>query len=353
MNKWFLPGIISILALLSVVTLSSIASAYAGRQLVFFLVGGVVFWLSSKVSFSTWLNYRFLVYLACCIALIVPLFLSLTRGTARWIPVGDLFAIQPSQLAIPLVSFTLIWLLTKEKNNFSQVVKFIAWLLPPAVLILIEPDLGTTIIYLTVLVSLLFLTNTSWKLLISLLGIGLLVAILGWLFVLQPYQKARITSFLATQEEQTHSNYNAEQALIAVGSGQMSGRGLGQGVQSHLQFLPEKHTDFIFASLAEEYGYLGSLVVIGLLGLLIAYLLWMSHQLKNQAGQLFLFITALLFFLQATININMNIGLMPITGITLPFISYGGSSIISLCLMLGISQSIITKSKGAVGLHIS
>ncbi len=353
MRKWFLPSLIGLFMLLSVVTLTSIAPDLAGRQIIFFLVGAAVFFVTAQISFETWLHYRVPVYLAACTLLIVPLFLDPTKGTARWIPVGEWFSIQPSQLAIPLVSLVLINLVSHHQMTLARTGLFFLWLLPPAVLIMIEPDLGTTLVYLFVLGTLLLMAETSWKILGSLLLATVAVALLGWMVLLQPYQKARITSFLSTNADQDGSNYNAEQALIAVGSGGVFGRGLGEGIQSHLQFLPEKHTDFIFASLAEEYGFIGSLVVFGLLATLIGYLFFMSQHVADLSGQLFLVIAGLLFFIQSSVNINMNIGLLPITGITLPLISYGGSSIIAICFILGMTQAIIQVGHSNEGLHIA
>jgi rod shape determining protein RodA len=183
-------------------------------------------------------------------------------------------------------------------------------------------------------------------------GTVLVLALVGWFVVLQPYQKARITAFISPTEDMQGSNYNAQQALIAVGSGEFAGRGLGQGIQSHLKFLPERHTDFIFASLAEEYGFIGTSTVIILYVLLITFLIWASLHISNQIGQLFLLVVAIWIFLQATININMNIGLLPITGITLPFLSYGGSSLLGLCFTLGIAQSLIKETQKKTLLHI-
>jgi rod shape determining protein RodA len=190
-----------------------------------------------------------------------------------------------------------------------------------------------------------------WQLFV---GVFLALGIIGWTLVLQPYQKARITSFFSgAQADQSGAGYNARQALIAVGSGELWGRGLGHGSQSQLRFLPERQTDFIFASLAEEWGLLGSLLVIGLYGALIAFLLQEAKRATNSRHALFLTAAAVAFFAQVFVNIGMNIGLLPITGVTLPLVSYGGSSLLATMLLLGVAQQLILQAGSSRHLRIS
>lgn len=355
MRIWILPLLLFLFALLSIITLSSVAPASASRQLLFYIVSGLLFFVVSRVPFTRFVNLRIPSYIFACVFLLIPIMFSLsTRNTARWIPVGDWFAIQPSQFTLPLVSFLLIWLVTTAKNySWKFFLTFFGLLAVPAALILIGPDLDTTLVVSISLASMLFFLPISNKFFVGLVSVAILLALVGWFFVLQPYQKSRITSFISPTEDMLDSNYNSQQALIAVGSGKLIGRGLGQGIQSHLKFLPEKNTDFIFASLAEEYGFIGTSTVIALYTLLITFLIWASQHISNQAGQLFLLTVAILFFLQATININMNIGLLPITGITLPLLSYGGSSLLGLCFTLGIAQSLIKETQKKTLLHIA
>lgn len=355
MRIWILPLLLFLFALLSIITLSSVAPPSASRQLLFYIVSGVLFYGVSKISFSHFMHLKLPSYVFACLFLLVPIVFSLTtRNTARWIPVGDWFAIQPSQFTLPLVSFMLIGLATTVKRyDWRFFVRFFGLLILPATLILIGPDLDTTLVVGTSLASMLFLLPIPNKFFVGLGTAVFCLALLGWFVVLQPYQKSRITAFISPTEDLQGTNYNAKQALIAVGSGKVVGRGLGQGIQSHLRFLPERHTDFIFASLAEEYGFIGTFTVLALYGLLITFLIWASLHITDQAGQLFLLVTAFLFFLQATININMNIGLLPITGITLPLLSYGGSSLLGLCFTLGIAQSLIKETQKKTLLHIA
>jgi len=176
---------------------------------------------------------------------------------------------------------------------------------------------------------------------------------LAWSLVLKPYQKQRITSFIKPSEDTRGASYNANQAMISVGSGQFFGRGLGEGSQSHLRFLPERQTDFIFASIAEEFGFIGSTLIIFLYLILVLFLLRMALTAREKSVILFIFITITVITLQTFVNIGMNMGLLPITGITLPLLSYGGSSILTLSGTLGIIQSALLGQKKELTLDIS
>lgn len=180
---------------------------------------------------------------------------------------------------------------------------------------------------------------------------------LGLLFLgflhFKPYQKQRITSFIDSNQDIQNSSYNARQALIAAGSGQLIGRGLGQGIQSHLKFLPERQTDFIFASLAEEFGFIGSIIVVLIYLLLINLIIRVGLKSSSKPEYYFCMSTAIMTAFQVGINIGMNIGLMPITGLTLPLLSYGGSSLLSLMAMFAVVQSILINIKPKKTLHLS
>lgn len=352
MRNWILPTLYASFALLSIITLSSVAPSLAGKQLISFCIGGVVYAAASYLPWNTYLSTRWYQYWGVVLLLILPLVaFDATRNTHRWIELGGGQTFQPSQLAVPFTILSLSMILIKAREyTWRTVGIFLATLAVPAALIFIEPDLGSTIVYVAATAVLLLLVPVPWQKICTLLGILLLAVVVGWFFIFHPYQKARITAFL---NPDSPDNYNAHQALIAVGSGTGIGRGIGQGVQSHLRFLPERHTDFIFASFAEEYGFIGSSVLIGLYICLTGYILWQSHSSTEVSAQLFLITTAILFILQAAVNILMNMGLLPITGITLPFFSFGGSSILCMALLLGMVHSATAEHKPKATLHIS
>jgi len=350
-----IPAVLLSFALISLITLKSIAPELASTQLIFWIIGLISFFIISRMRFSFIKKNNLLAYGGLIFLLIVTLINStITRGTARWIKFGDFFTIQPSQLAIPITGLTLAIFASKNKlNNVKNISQFIGILLLPAVLILVEPDLGTTIHFGISIGIILFLSEINLKYIWSLIGITVVTAIFAWILVLKPYQKARITSFISSQDNQAaSSNYNAFQSQIAVGSGQIFGKGLGQGSQSHLRFLPERQTDFIFASYSEEWGFIGSIILLCLYFILNIFLVYRAMQSSDKFEYYYLTLTMTAITFQIFVNVGMNVGLLPITGVTLPFISYGGSSLISLCLMLGLSQNIILRQKKKIKLDI-
>lgn len=358
MRYWFLPAILIVYGLLSVLTLSSIAPELAAKQLGFFVVGGSVFFIISRLSWKRIEMLSPIGYAVTIFLLILTLVIAAqTRNTARWIDFGGLFALQASQLAIPLVglflSVTLQNLDAFKKVTILQLVRISGIVGIPALLILVEPDLGTTIVYLASLATLGLFLKLEKKHLFSLIALVLMTIVVSWFLILKPYQKQRITSFVNPTADITGAGYNANQSMIAVGSGMFWGRGLGQGVQSYLNFLPERQTDFIFASIAEEFGFIGSIVIVCLYLALVLFLLRTAFISKNTAASLFTFIVVAQITLQTFVNIGMNMGMLPITGITLPLLSYGGSSVITLCATLGLIQSDLGEQKKELTLHLS
>lgn len=358
MRQLVIPASILGLGMMSLITLSSIAPGLAPRQLVFFVIGGLAYFFISQVSFKKILDASWIWYGLLCLLLIATLiFGEDTRGTSRWINVAGLFVIQASQLAIPLVTLALVnWLKTNSKtlkiDSLPRLFTALSIIIVPALLILVEPDLGTTIAYLSSVAVVFLFVKIKKIFVISLIVSVLLSGFIGWNFVFKDYQKSRITSFVNQQDFQG-ANYNAQQALIAVGSGQLLGRGLGQGVQSHLKFLPERQTDFIFASFSEEFGFLGALVMLALYVMLISSILKVGLSAESQPQTIFCMVIATMISTQTIINVGMNIGLLPITGITLPIFSSGGSSVISIMATLGIVASINKERKKSVSLSIS
>lgn len=354
MRKWLIPAIILLLALLSVLTLSSIAPSLAVRQMVFFGIGFGLFAAMSTMHIRRLEYLSPMLYAGLCALLLITLALApLTKGSARWIDIGTLFSIQPSQLAIPVVTLFILYIFHKRSlQKPSNILLFLLILLLPAILIFAAPDLGTTIVFLATTGTLLLFKETPLKYIFALAGVVIAISLIGWFFLLEPYQKSRITSFLDSDGDPRGSGYNARQSLIAAGSGQLFGRGLGQGTQSHLRFLPERQTDFVFASFAEEAGFVGSIVLLGLYASLIYTTLQVGKAAHSSNEQLFCLVVVVFMSFQTTVNIGMNIGLLPITGVTLPFFSYGGSSILVLMTTYGIVQSIHMRQDTKLTLHL-
>jgi rod shape determining protein RodA len=255
---------------------------------------------------------------------------------------------------VAFAGLLLSWLISQRPiTTLRQLAQFSVLAGLPAVLIFLEPELGTTIVYVIAVGSVFLLGKTRLSYILLSIVFIVTTSFVGWNFLLHPYQKARITSFFGgSQQTANGTSYNAQQALIAVGSGEVYGRGIGQGVQSHLRFLPERQTDFVFASFAEEMGLLGALPVVLFYAGLVFFILFVGIKSESLTAQYFCFMTATMIAVQSGINIGMNMGLLPITGITLPFFSYGGSSILALCFQIGCVQSILLQYRKHRNLNI-
>ncbi len=344
MQKRFLilPLIYLFFAAISLTIIQSIAPVLVQYQALFFVIGALIFTITSTIPLNTWKRLSPLLYVGMIIFLIIPLaFGIVTRGSRGWIPIGP-FNLQPSQFSQPIALLLLSFFLTKHSmKEWKNLVLASVMIGLPLLLIFIEPDFGTFAVLSVALSSIIFFSDIPFSRILFLSGIMIVLSGLVWTLLLQPYQKQRITTFFSSEETQV-DNYNAVQSLIAVGSGQVWGRGLGHGVQSQLRFLPERQTDFIFASLAEETGFIGVSLLLSLYFILLIYIFLVAQRHKYRSPQqLFLLGAASLLFIQIFINVGMNSGIMPITGITLPFISYGGSSLLSFAFLFGLIQHIV------------
>lgn len=278
------------------------------------------------------------------------------RGTSRWIPIAGTFRLQPSQLAFVLIGVSLSQLIKKitadDKNTTRVSLKLLGLTVVPTILIAIEPDLGTAVFFFFCMSILCFVSGIPWKHIFFLLGIGVLFSYFSWLYLLQPYQRQRVTTFLQPDEASLNETYNVRQSLIAIGAGGVTGSGIGKGSQSQLRFLPEKHTDFVFAAFSEEFGFIGSAMLVILYLLICLFLLKETYGIDSNERQYFVLFVATYIFFQSMINISTNTGLLPVTGMTLPFFSYGGTSFVTFGLALGIAQNCILQQKRFPFLHI-
>lgn len=259
------------------------------------------------------------------------------RGSKRWIDLY-FFSFQTSEFFKPFFAIFIAQYFVANKNwlyKYKTILTSIAYFLLPTVLILRQPDLGTALVYVSMFLPVLIYSGVPRKILTQLALVTVVLAPIFW-FILKEYQRVRLLSFLNPQADLHGSGYNLVQSIIAIGSGEILGRGLGYGTQAKLNFLPEFHTDFAFASLVEQFGFFGGLLVLTLFILLARACIGEIRKKYNQKDDdgKFRFLFQLSIFssivFQAGINMGMNMGLFPITGITLPFISYGGSSLIAL-----------------------
>jgi rod shape determining protein RodA len=265
-------------------------------------------------------------------------------GAQRWLALGPI-NVQPSELAKLSVALALASFLhtdsQKQKDGYGLfgLVVPLGIVLLPAVLVLRQPDLGTALVILAVGGTQILFAKVRWKTLAILAGVGVAGAVLVYPH-LKPYQKKRIETFVNPQADALGAGYHAMQSMIAVGSGQGLGKGWGQGTQTNLSFLPEQHTDFIFSVWAEEHGFLGCVLLLGLYFALVTAAVDISGGARDRFGNfLAVGITAMLFW-QVAINIGMVIGLLPVVGVTLPLMSYGGSSVMVIFTGIGLLANV-------------
>ncbi len=342
---WILVSSYFLLILIGLATLYGIsASEYFQnnniffKQVIFASLGIGVFLFFSFFDYKHYKYYAKLFYfLIIFILLSVLLWGNVVRGTTGWIGVG-IFNVQPVEVAKLLLVITLASFISKKKNKVSEIAAivnsfFLAFV--AVFLVLKQPDLGSALILAGIWLGMSLISGMSSKYFIFILFSGVILFSFGWVF-LEDYQKDRLINFIYPEKDPQGSGYNVIQSMIAVGSGGFLGQGIGKGSQSQLNFLPEKHTDFIFASIAEEFGFVGSFLVLFLFTLLFYRIKKIAQNASDNFGYLLAIGIGIMFFLEVLINAGMNLGIMPVTGIPLPFLSYGGSSLIASSAALGI-----------------
>lgn len=332
--KLAIPSLFLLLA--GAVTLSSVSPGAFPGQFLHIGLAILVFILFANIDVKVLKEFGFWLYGFSLLLLLLTLFLGIvTRGSVRWISLGPL-TVQPTEIVKPFLLVFFAWFATRKSRFLPKTYLFALALLFPAVfLVLLQPDLGSGLIITAGSLGVLLFSGFPLTYFFLSSVIALLATPFLWHF-LAVYQKQRIISFLHPQADPLGAGYNSIQAMIAVGSGGLFGRGLGQGTQSQLAFLPERHTDFIFASLSEELGFLGAALVVISFAALFLHLI---NLIKNEQDSFYRALLGgifLLLFTQTAVNIGMNLGLLPITGIPLPLVSSGGSSLVATSATLGI-----------------
>lgn len=336
------------LTLLYSTTIGADSASIFWRQLLFTAMGLVAFLFFSFFDYHTLAKANRLAYVLFFILLIYLLvFGSSIKGSRRWIELGffNFQVAEFTKIAIILGLSRLMYLRRGEINNWKNILWSFLYAFIPAILVLREPDLGSALIIMAIWGGIILISPIRKKFLTIIFVVLLSFAAIGWEFVLHDFQRSRVLVFLDPSLDPRGRGYNVRQAAIAVGSGQLFGRGLGKGMQSQHKFLPERQTDFIFAASSEEIGFVGSISLVGLFFFLFYRLIKIIKSARDDLGMYIASGVFFLFFTHAVINIGMNIGLLPVTGIPLPFISAGGSSLIVALIALGIAQNISMQSK--------
>jgi rod shape determining protein RodA len=327
---------------------------YVYRQAIYAAIGLVLMYVVSRLDYSRLRELRYPLYgLMLALLATVLAIATATRGTKAWIPLPG-FNFQPSELGKVLLVLTLSAFVVDRMRSMGRhtTARIMLLGLVPTMLVIAEPDLGSALVYVAATLAVLFVAGAPWRhfaALAALFAVATSVALVAapamGVEVLKPYQVDRLTSFLNPSESPGEEGYQQQQSKIAIGSGEKTGRGVEDATQTSLNFLPEHHTDFIFAVVGETYGFAGAALVLSLYALLIWRGLHILTVAKNLYGALLAGgITVMLLF-QLFVNIGMNVGIMPITGVTAPLLSFGGSSMLATFMALGLLHSVHAQAR--------
>ena len=350
---WLLGAV----AILSIFSIAMIRSAIAGnitlvgydqRQAIFVIVGFGVILITTAIDYRIWASInRFLYYGMAGLLGVLYVVGEAIFGSARWFET-TYFDIQPSELAKIIIILALAEFFSRNTGRVNDLrIIFRSLLLTFGVVlwIILQPNLGTSLVILAIWFTLLWASGLNLKMLAAFAGVGIVIPIISYP-LLADYQKNRILDFLFPDPSARHGDiYNIQQALISIGSGGWFGKGYNLGTQVQLRFLKVRHSDFIFSAMAEEFGFIGTVLIIGLLLFVIYRILRAARLARDTYGALICYGVATLVAFQAMVNIGVNLRLIPATGLPLPFISYGGSAMLSLLLGIGLVQSVILRQK--------
>lgn len=337
--------IILSITIISVIIISSATHAtspngdfhYVKMQLLWFGLGCIAMIVIMAFDYHTIAEWSNIIYVVNICMLLLVMFLGREGGGAqRWINIGP-FRLQPSEFAKIAIIITLAKHLEKKKSleNLKDLASVFLHVCVPVILVYKQPDLGTSLIILSIMFGMLFVAGISYKLFGGILLAGALSMPILWRFMDQ-YQKNRLLIFLNPYLDPLGKGYHVIQSKIAIGSGKIFGKGLFKGTQNQLDFLPVKHTDFIFAVLGEEWGFVGSILLLILFFGLLYQTIWVAFKARDMLGTYIVIGVVTMWTFQILVNIGMNLGIMPVTGIPLPFMSYGGSSFIMNMMAAGL-----------------
>jgi rod shape determining protein RodA len=321
---------------------------YVTRQAMALVIGLVAMTVAAAWDYRSLRTWSSLLYIASVLMLVLVLLVGAeVNGATSWISLGG-FQFQPSELAkIGFIIGAAAYLNERRVDGAGAVLGVLGLLAPPLVLIVLQPDPGTGSVLLFVAFVIMLVVGVRARYLvalalIALVGLGTLVSFGEEWELLEPHQIARFSSFANPEGEACAQGacYNTDQSLIAIGSGQFNGKGLFQGTQTNLSYVPENHTDFIFTVIGEEFGFVGAITILGLFGVVLYRCLHIAATARDRFGMVIASSVAALLAFQLFVNVGMTVGIMPVIGIPLPFVSYGGTSLIATFAMLGLVQNV-------------
>ena len=311
------------------------------RQVAWFLLGSLAFMFIANVNYRKIVGIGNVFYFVTLFLLVAVLVFGSRRlGAQRWLTVGS-FNIQPSEFAKLFITISLVQYFANHKTyrSFKNILIPLALIVVPFILILEEPDLGTALMLVPILFILLYAWGTPLRILFFIILSGVLLSPLGW-FLLKDYQKERLMVFMDPSVDPLGAGYTIIQSKIAIGSGGILGKGWLSGTQNQLNFLAERHTDFIFSVAGEEWGFFGGVILLGLYYILIKRTLEIAENTDDPCGRLLAVGVSAMIGIQVVVNISMTMGFMPVVGLPLPLVSYGGSSLLVTMMALGLLESI-------------
>lgn len=352
-DYWLFGSVI----ILCIFGIAMIRSAIAGndtlaslveRQAIYVVIGLAVIFGASLVDYHYWASLTRTMYIAAVVLLLVIFVYGKARyGSARWLDTG-LILIQPSEIAKIVMILVLAGYFAKNQDkphNLRWIGESLALTMGVVVWILLQPNLSTSIVIFVMWFAMLWLSGLPVKYLLIFGGGAILGGAILFPF-LAGYQQKRVMDFVFPDPNaQAGNTYNVDQALVTIGSGGLFGEGYGHSTQVQLRFLKVRHTDFIFSAMAAEFGFVGTVIVVGLLIFVVLRCLRAAQLAADMFGSLICYGFATLIFFQMAVNIGVNLNVIPVTGLTLPFISYGGSSLLSMVLGIGLVESVISRHK--------
>jgi rod shape determining protein RodA len=337
---WLLIVAVGVSIVFSLVTLYSIDPSIFRDQLVYVIVSFLVFLVVTQLNSSIFRAYSLPIYIISVVVLAAVLLFGIeARGSVRWFEFFGV-RIQFSEIFKPFLALSFATYLANLKNySFKSFVTSLVLLSPVALLVFLQPDLGNALIYVFVMLGAMLIVGFPFKWFFAGFIMWLISLPFFWL-ILHDYQRQRVLTFIDPSRDPLGTSYNAIQAVIAVGSGMIMGKGLGLGTQAELRFLPERHTDFIFATISEQLGFIGASIVILSFAVIFYRLYIIMKNSDDKFTKNFSLLVFLTIFVHFFVNIGMNVGVAPIVGVTLPFVSYGGSSLLSNFILLGLLFSV-------------
>lgn len=348
---WVLAALVVTVCLLGILNIYSattpykvIGTAYYIKQFYWMLLGIIIALLVCSLDYHILEDLSYWLYAILVLLLVAVLVIGKrSMGATRWLDLG-FFTIQPSELMKIVIIVTFARFFNNYQSLGGLTVKEtlipLGLLAVPAALIMKQPDLGTATLVILIALSMIMYVGLRWSAVVTFVSVTIPMAWVGWVFLLRPYQKNRVLDFLDPERSRLGSGYHIIQSKIAVGSGGFTGKGFVKGTQSQLRFLPEQHTDFAFSVFAEEWGFIGCLLLIFIYLSLVLWGLNIARRCNDRFGGLLAVgVTAMLFW-HIIINMGMVIGLFPVVGVPLPFFSYGGTSMITSMVGIGLLQNI-------------